>query len=415
MIKKYLALAPPYLLVLSLPFYFIRFSLFGLPTNLLEMVFFGFLLVWLLSFRLSRAGDLAKLVTTSSLFLPSLVFLISGVVSIFVSTDWYKSLGLFRAYFLEPVIVYLILVDLGSKWGFAQVSLSVRRSLYASGILVSLYGLYQFLTGSNVIAPLEAAQGRITSFFNHPNFLALFLGPIILLLLSEFKTSQKQSKKWLLGTLLTMFSIIFILTGSVGGYVGLAISVLTIGALKLYARSSQKIQKFSRYIVGAVLGLGILTLVVFYANISEFTPNNGLVWPRPNPSTSVIRLCVWEGAKRLLSEDFLLGVGLGGFYRQYPEYRTCDTELFVYPHNIFLNLWSELGLLGLLSFFWLVLVQMKILTRNLNLEKSVLIAALVYWLVHGLVDVPYFKNDISILFWLIAALITFKEMETRKN
>src|SRR3989344_918700 len=119
MIKKYLALGPPYLLVLSLPFYFIRFSLFGLPTNLLEMVF------------------------------------------------------------------------------------------------VSLYGLYQFLTGSNVIAPLEAAQSRITSFFNHPNFLALFLGPIILLLLSEFKTSQKQFKKWLLGTLLTMFCLAFILAGSV--------------------------------------------------------------------------------------------------------------------------------------------------------------------------------------------------------
>jgi len=415
MIKKYLALAPPYLLVLSLPFYIIRFSLFGLPTNLLEMAFFAFLLVWLLSFRLSRALYLLKLVTESSLFLPSLVFLISGVVSIFVSTDWYKSLGLFRAYFLEPVIVYLILVDLGSRLGFEKVALSLRKSLYASGALVSLYGLYQFLTGSNVIAPLEAAQGRITSFFNHPNFLALFLGPIILLLLGEFKTSQKQSKKWLLGTLLTMFSLAFILTGSVGGYVGLAISVLTIGALKFYARSSQKIQKFSRYIVGAVLGLGILTLAAFYVNISDFTPNNGLVWPRPNPSTYVIRLCVWEGAQRLLNEHVLLGVGLGGFYREYPEYRTCDTELFVYPHNIFLNLWSELGLLGIMSFFWLVLVQMKILTRNLNLEKIVLIAVLVYWLVHGLVDVPYFKNDLSILFWLIAALITFKEMETRKN
>jgi len=37
--------------------------------------------------------------------------------------------------------------------------------------------------------------------------------------------------------------------------------------------------------------------------------------------------------------------------------------------------------------------------------KLGLLGALVVIIVHGLVDVPYFKNDLSLLFWLIIFLI----------
>jgi hypothetical protein len=35
------------------------------------------------------------------------------------------------------------------------------------------------------------------------------------------------------------------------------------------------------------------------------------------------------------------------------------------------------------------------------------LAALIVWGVHGLVDVPFFKNDLAILFWLLIALGIF--------
>jgi hypothetical protein len=34
-------------------------------------------------------------------------------------------------------------------------------------------------------------------------------------------------------------------------------------------------------------------------------------------------------------------------------------------------------------------------------------------LIHGLVDVPYFKNDLSLLFWLIVALISVPIIELK--
>jgi hypothetical protein len=33
------------------------------------------------------------------------------------------------------------------------------------------------------------------------------------------------------------------------------------------------------------------------------------------------------------------------------------------------------------------------------------LAALVMWAVHGVVDSPYWKNDMSVEFWMLAALI----------
>ena len=35
-----------------------------------------------------------------------------------------------------------------------------------------------------------------------------------------------------------------------------------------------------------------------------------------------------------------------------------------------------------------------------------LIGALVYIYIHGLVDVPFFKNDLSILFWILLAIVS---------
>ncbi|MCA9389730.1 MAG: hypothetical protein KC585_03955, partial [Candidatus Magasanikbacteria bacterium] len=67
-----------------------------------------------------------------------------------------------------------------------------------------------------------------------------------------------------------------------------------------------------------------------------------------------------------------------------------------YPHNIILNFWVETGLAGLLAFFWIVFAWLK--------KKEAMLLPLVALLIHGLVDVPYFKNDLAIVFFLVLAL-----------
>ena len=85
----------------------------------------------------------------------------------------------------------------------------------------------------------------------------------------------------------------------------------------------------------------------------------------------------------------------------------------MYPHNIILNFWSELGLLGLLAFVWLIGRALLIAGRvyqglGMGAEKYILlgtVAALTALVVHGMVDVPYFKNDLAVLFWLLIGIV----------
>ncbi len=81
-------------------------------------------------------------------------------------------------------------------------------------------------------------------------------------------------------------------------------------------------------------------------------------------------------------------------------------ELLLYPHNIFLNFWVELGLAGLIWLITILVGFFKRLWKIKSKQKIVLMAGMVAILVYGLVDVPYFKNDLSIIFWTILALST---------
>ena len=89
-------------------------------------------------------------------------------------------------------------------------------------------------------------------------------------------------------------------------------------------------------------------------------------------------------------------------------------EIYLYPHNIFLNFWSELGMAGALLFIWIIgkylflslRLSQKLKSQN-EPEKYLalgLFAAMIVVIIHGLVDVPYFKNDLAAMFWIIIAL-----------
>lgn len=66
---------------------------------------------------------------------------------------------------------------------------------------------------------------------------------------------------------------------------------------------------------------------------------------------SPTRVKLWTFSWMLIQERTLAGVGFGGFREAIGNY-----GLYTYPHNLFLEIWIELGLLGLLILFvWIVL------------------------------------------------------------
>ena len=82
----------------------------------------------------------------------------------------------------------------------------------------------------------------------------------------------------------------------------------------------------------------------------------------------------------------------------------------LHPHNIFLMFWLSAGLLGLVSFLWLIAMLFSIVFRistddgrkRLGVICATMLLAI---LVHGLVDTPIWKNDLALQFWMIAGII----------
>ena len=110
----------------------------------------------------------------------------------------------------------------------------------------------------------------------------------------------------------------------------------------------------------------------------------------------------------MLKDHWLFGAGLNGYQAAIAPYHLPTFEVFMYPHNFILNFWSELGLLGLITILGLVGI---FVAKNIMATKNyyhwlnfALLATIGTIFVHGLVDVPYFKNDLAVLFWLIFAI-----------
>jgi len=87
------------------------------------------------------------------------------------------------------------------------------------------------------------------------------------------------------------------------------------------------------------------------------------------------------------------------FDDKYRAERWQPLEIYLYPHNIFLNFWTELGLAGLIIFSFLIFkfifLSLKYYyqtKKDRNFLGLALCASMLIILLHGLVDVPYFKK-----------------------
>ncbi|MCL5411974.1 MAG: O-antigen ligase family protein [Patescibacteria group bacterium] len=395
--------------IVSLPLYVIRWQIGGIPTTLLEILILSTFFSWAIWLTFTkRAKDIFKFFKCP-FFWPAALFLLAGLISVWVSPDKKGALGIYKAYFIEPVLFALVVGDLIQRLDSFTWAI---KFLVISGLWLSLLSIWQLISSSNPLAPYEIGQGRVSAVYNSANALGLYLGPIValttgLLLNSSTWRSGKTLLKFLT---LVLFLIVFYFTHSRGSWFGL-VGIASIYLLWwFYQKLSSNAKKWFVWGIKGLAAVFIIGSVYFFLNISSYAPNYKFSYPRKTDDTLTIRLCVWEGTKDLLVQYPIFGVGLDGFHSIYPKYRTCDNEPLMYPHNIFLNFWMETGILGLLAFLWLVLVYFKkiFIALSKNKENQILslslLSAMVYLFIQGLVDVPYFKNDLSVEFWLLLTL-----------
>lgn len=398
--------------IISLPFYFIRCEKFSwclspIPLTLLEtliIITFVAWAVWVIFLIVKRKESVRQLMNNfrNPLSLPLLALIIVATMSLFVTADLRGGLGVWKAYFVEAMLFYLIILDLSIR---RRNYIWIIAALLISGLVLSLFSFFDFFTNMFQVGLNEATKIRITGFYEFANAVPLYLGPIVALtvstILSKYKDPKNKPIFYLAVVSLVAALGAIILSQSKGGVVGIfSILIVWLGYIVFRSLSLDYKRIFKYMIIGLVAAYFLLNLFV-YANI------NNLAQGKKTASDSLSnRYCIWQGTRDLLKDKFVTGSGLNGYQLDYKEYKTCLSDEYQYPHNLLLTLWAEIGILGTLVFLWVAYIYVKMSSSGKDPILSVgLVAALVYIFVHGMVDVPYFKNDLSVEFWILLALV----------
>jgi len=373
----------------ALPLYTVRWHYGPLPTTLLETLILLTVAAYVIA-RLSR-GIRRPLPTAYDI--PIAVLLVAGAISVVVATDHRGALGLYRAYFLEPVAIFYVAIDVLRRTEHVQRLILAFAAGSSAFAVLNLAVFYQALVANAV--HVGAAPDAL---YGDANYVAMYMEPPFAFAAALVMLSQTWRWRIVGAAWLALVGAALVLSFSKGSYV--AIAALALLAIVTVRRWRYPI---AFAIAGAlVIATQVPLLMARLATITSSLSGRGEVF---------------SATLQMLREHPVFGVGLGGYTYQFRGRMST-----LYHHDIWLTFWVELGILGVIAFgvilFGLLWRGWRAWPQSQGFNRAVLwgvLGALVLWTVHGFVDSPYWKNDMSVEFWILAALQVVTLRVARRN
>ncbi len=391
---------------LSLPLIAFAIPLWPHPKPILHWSFTHYeLFLWLGLFgycvSLLTAGRPRRL---RGLDWPVLALVLAGLVSSLAAERRGLALHEWRAVFLTGAVYYWLITRVPVRGGRFS-PWPIFDGLLLGMVFVSLLGLGQLASGRGLIE----AEGvwRVRAFYGSPNNLALVLDRVVPLALAVALFGPGRGRRWLYGLGALIMLAACIATFSKGALLlGLPAGaglVLLAGAFRLR----------SRWPVWA-LGAGSFSGLVLLAFLFRTPRFAGLL--NFQSGTTFIRLNLWQSAWRMALDHPWLGVGPDNFlyaYRSHYVLPAAWQELNLsHPHNILLDLWTRLGLAGVVAGTWCLGAGVHLAWRLYRrADPDIwplalgLLAGLVVAVVHGLIDNSLFLIDLMALFLMSLAVL----------
>jgi O-antigen ligase len=369
-----------------------RFNIGPLHTTVLEVLILITLALHVAALVQARAWRPRR----TGLELPAAALLLAGLIGIAVSPDHTGAVGLYRAYFIEPLALFYVAINVlrtERDFRIVLIGLAAGSTIFA---ILNLGAWTIALLTHQTIATGNAPEALYSS----PNAVAMLLEPPIALATGFALYADSQRDR-----LVALISLLFlgpamILTLSRAGL--LTMAVLAAVAVVSMPQRRVKLALFAAAVVGGIAISRIPYIAIRLAN--QLNASN-------RDNTFEGRLKIWTDTLHMLRDHPIFGAGLRGYARVMVPYVTGGRLPELYPHDVWLAMWAELGLLGLAAFVALVAILLwrgwrgfaaaTGFWRPLLWGTAASFAAIA---VHGIFDTPYFKNDLAVEFWIVAAL-----------
>lgn len=299
--------------------------------------------------------------------------------------------------------------------------------------LVGLLALGQVATGRGIVV----AEGvrRALGTYDHPNALALYLERALAFTAALIVLTWAPRRTLPQLIALPIIGLALVFTFSRGAFIGVGVALAILGAYAVVQRG-QAVTARGKAQSGGAQAISILGAVAAAVAILLIVAA-GIVVIRSGSDSLALRQLIWRATLAMIRDHLAFGVGLDQFYYQYaPRYiqpAAWGERYTSHPHNLFLDFWVRLGIMGLAWVCWTLWSVASYLARAwrpvaappapksgrksvvatsvipaIDDDRRVLIAAgvaCVAAVTHGLLDNFYFLIDLAFVWWFLLALV----------
>ncbi|RLC86153.1 MAG: hypothetical protein DRJ03_09590 [Chloroflexi bacterium] len=386
------------LVAATAPFYLYPRALFGKVFSMTEIFTLLCILSWGVRQAASGKRRVASLQLLNSLDFAVLFFVLVAIGSFFVAEYRHVALRELRVLILEPALFYLMLrtTRLNRKAVWRVVDCFVLGA-----VAVALTGLAQYALGVNVITAEEGFR-RLRSVYGSPNSAGLYLGRALPVAAAVALFGASRGRRVAYGLAVVPVGLAALLSFSKGAIIlGMPLSMLALGALA-----------GGRWLWGSLGALGAagvaaIPLLRTPRFASLFDAQSG---------TLFFRLHLWRSSWAMFRDHPWLGVGPDNFLYHYRSRYILPAAWqepdLAQAHNVLLDYATRMGVAGLAAGVWLQIAFWRLalpLRRLTDPDHRALalglMASMVNFLAHGLVDASYFLLDLAFVFFLTLGLV----------
>jgi len=324
------------------------------------------------------------------------------------SLDWFTNLTTYTALYF--VIVNNIKTE-------SQIKKLIRAMLTA-GTVTGVYGILRYF---NILDILPHSQDpRISSTYYHASHYAGFLVMVTPLAISYFSFSKSLWKAFVFGLLSALLIANLALSFSITN-LAFVISMIFLIIVIFSLREWQVIVKKLIPVIVIFFLFYLFTLVITSPLLSRYTISVRF-GQMVNTLTSAIngRIQVWRDGLPVTLSNFYSGWGLGLFSDAFPKFRPSNWVVFLnYAHSDYLQITSDIGIIGLGIYLVLVSIvlkeSIKLLKQRYNKVISVgIIVALFASIIRSLWDSNLFIiQSLSVYFFTLIGLLAVIRKEVR--
>jgi len=398
-----------------------------------EFIFEALVIIGLMFWALKMVNKEEIKFTSSPLNLPVISFIAICTLSLIWSDTFFTSLKELPHFLAGPLLYFVIVNNVRDE---KQIN-RIIGAVVIIGTVLGIYGIFQY---NNIDFPFWAptdGRQRVFGLFGNVGYFAGYIILPLSLAIPLFFVSKNRNRKILLLIGILTMGTTLIVTFTRSSYLALGVSLLFMFLLFLLSRGKNFLKENKK--------LFMILLIVIILVVSIFIIPNPLNKPGTaisqikgrisipqltNTFSSGRRIAIWKFTWMMIKDYPILGSGIGTYkyntFRYQAKFFEQGDNRSIYPygfadktHNEYLQLWVELGTIGLAIFLWLLITYFIYGIRYLKREKDKqrqgimigLMGAVVAFLVDCFFWFPLHLSSNLSLFWLFMGLTMVMGLE----